>query len=147
MDRQPMLRLIYLSRVWRNMTNTQLDDILAESRKNNAKNKVTGLLCYGGSSFIQILEGPETAVIQLYGKISQDERHHGCMLLDIHLANKRIFENWAMAYVHSSKADFDELSDVIQGAHKKHEQAVSEMTQILRAYLGQKVNLQTSAIS
>lgn len=136
-----MLRLIYLSRVWRNMTNTQLDAILAESRSNNAKNKITGLLCYGGTSFIQILEGPEAEIINLYARIVNDERHHGCKLLDVHLSSKRIFNNWAMAYVHSSEADFDELSGVIIGATKKHEQSVNEVSTILRKYLGQKVNL------
>ncbi len=141
-----MLRLIYLSRVWRNMTNTQLDQILAESRANNAKNKITGLLCYGGTSFIQILEGPEAEVVNLYASIVNDERHHGCKLLDVHITNKRIFDNWAMAYVHSSKADFDQLSDVIDGAIKKHEQSVNEVTSILRRYLGQKIPLSSASV-
>lgn len=73
MVQKQMLRLIYLSRVWGNMTNTQLDQILAESRTNNAKNKITGLLCYGGTSFIQILEGPEAEVINLYASIVNDD--------------------------------------------------------------------------
>jgi hypothetical protein len=146
MVQSQMLRLIYLSRVWGNMTNTQLDQILAESRANNAKNKITGLLCYGGTSFIQILEGPEAEVINLYASIVNDERHHGCQLLDIHITNKRIFDNWAMAYVHSSKADFDELSDVIEGAKKKHEQSVNEITLILRRYLGQKIHLSSASV-
>lgn len=144
MQTERILRLIYLSRVWRNMTNTQLDNILAKSRSNNPKKKITGLLCYGGTSFIQILEGPEQEVILLYATILNDERHHGCKILDIHIDMKRIFENWAMAYVHSTKDDFDELSNLLQGAGKKHEQIVSQVVSVLKSYLGKKIDSASS---
>lgn len=123
------------------MTNSQLDEILAKSRTNNPKHKITGLLCYGGTSFIQILEGPEDEVIRLYANIIHDERHHDCKILDIHVGSKRVFDKWAMAYVHSTKDDFEELSEVIDGAGKKHEQSVKEVVSLLRSYLGKEVAL------
>ncbi len=141
MQEVQLIRLIYLSRVWGNMTNTQLDQILADSRENNRQRKITGLLFYGGTSFIQILEGPESEVIKLYSQILEDERHHGCRILDIHITDKRVFENWAMAYVHSSKDDFEELSAVLTGRIKKHQQASHELASLLRKYLGKKIEL------
>lgn len=141
MPSQRLLRLIYLSRVWQSMTNTQLEAILLKSRTNNPKHKITGLLCYGGTSFIQILEGPEDQVVQLYANIINDERHHDCKLLDVHLDTKRMFDKWAMAYVHSTQDDFAELSDIIDRASKKHEQTVKEVVSLLRSYLGKQIDL------
>lgn len=131
-----LLRLIYFSHVWKKMTSVQLEQILAKSRENNARNKISGLLCYGGDSFIQILEGPEQSVISLYSTIIQDQRHERCKILDIHLAKKRIFESWAMGYVHSSKIDFEKLISSIKNTYLSHEQAINTTSSILRKYIG-----------
>lgn len=141
MPSERVLRLMYLSRVWQSMTNSQLEEILLKSRSNNPKHKITGLLCYGGTSFIQILEGPEDDVIRLYANIIDDDRHHNCKLLDVHLDSKRMFDKWAMAYVHSSQDDFEQLSEIMHNTSKKHEQTVKEVVLLLRSYLGKHLDL------
>ena len=99
------------------------------------------MLCYGVTSFIQVLEGPETEVILLYARIIRDNRHHQCRILDIHVADERIFDEWAMAHVKSSEDDFNALSKSIQGACKKHHQASREVASVLRKYLGDNVKM------
>ncbi len=136
MPSEPLLRLIYLSQIWESMNSEQLETILNQSRRNNTENKLTGLLCYGGKSFVQVLEGPESAVIALYAKILNDERHHACHILDIHPASQRIFKDWAMAYVHASEADVAALSSVIENTRKQHPQAANDVAAILRKYIG-----------
>jgi anthranilate/para-aminobenzoate synthase component II len=76
-----------------------------QSRENNQRIHVKGILCYNHTDFIQVLEGPETSVINLYQKILADERHHECKLLNICLSNKYIFNNWSMGYIDISHGD------------------------------------------
>jgi|TARA_R100000353_G_scaffold175374_1_gene145539 hypothetical protein len=83
--------------------------LLHQSRENNQRIQIHGILCYNHSDFIQVLEGPETAVISLYKRILDDERHHDCKLINICLSNKYIFNNWAMGYIDISQGDMRRL--------------------------------------
>ena len=131
-----LLRLVYFSTVKSTMTNDDLDKILTQSRINNSAMGITGILFYGGTDFIQVLEGEQTHIINLYAKIINDTRHWNCRILDIHFDKARIFRDWSMGYVNSSKADFERLSSLLEHRYKQHLMATKEITDILRSYLG-----------
>ena len=67
-----MRQLLYVSSTPRNITPATLDRILAASRANNALLGITGLLIYIDGGFLQILEGEERVVRELYMRISTD---------------------------------------------------------------------------
>ncbi|BAZ86377.1 BLUF domain-containing protein [Dolichospermum compactum] len=52
-----LYRLIYSSYGQSNLGYHDLKDIMEKSEKNNQFDGVAGLLCYGDSVFLQILEG------------------------------------------------------------------------------------------
>lgn len=77
------------------------DDILAivrESQVRNSRLGITGLLCYDGTHFFQIIEGPANTIDALYDAIRNDPRH-----TDIHTLSEvdvtvRSFSDWSMGY-------------------------------------------------
>jgi hypothetical protein len=60
---------------------------------------VTGLLVYGSSSFLQILEGDRTAISQTFNRIARDTRHDNPILIDFSEIAERWFDQWAMRLV------------------------------------------------
>ncbi len=94
-----MRQLLYISTVHRAVAAT-IDPatILAASRRNNARDRITGLLFFNGKRFLQVLEGEEAIVDTTFRRIQQDERHYGLVVLSDHMVSVREFGEWAMAY-------------------------------------------------
>jgi len=59
-----MIRLLYSSQATQNITEQDIAEILEKSQKNNQEVGITGVLLYGGHLFMQVLEGPEQAVLK-----------------------------------------------------------------------------------
>jgi len=77
----------------------EVDDILARSRTNNARDAITGALMFNAGCFAQVLEGPLDKVEAAFERIQQDERHGEVSLLSIEPVTARSFPNWAMGFV------------------------------------------------
>ena len=89
-------RLVYWSRNALFHTTSDLEAemraILAVSRRNNARENITGaLLLYNDGCFAQVLEGPPAAVSQRFERIRTDPRHHDVTLLQAGPAPRRLF--------------------------------------------------------
>lgn len=91
--------LLYVSRIGRDVSEHDYQEILSKSRANNPKREVTGVLCAGGGHFIQVLEGPQQSVMELYTHILKDPRHFDRMLLGVNYLRERLFSEWVMGYI------------------------------------------------
>ena len=100
-----LVRLLYASRCAQTLTQEMIDSILAQSSKHNPALGITGILCYSGDMFIQVLEGARDAVNRLYGNIVRDERHRDVVLLHYCELTERRFANWTMAHVNLAKTN------------------------------------------
>lgn len=89
--------LTYASAATRELSKADLNQLLAQCRKNNAELGITGMLLYKDGNFMQVLEGEEGAVRSLYAKISRDPRHKGYILLQSTL-QERQFPDWSMGF-------------------------------------------------
>ena len=76
-----LVRLLYASRVGASFDADALGAILKQSKINNPVLGVTGVLCFSGGIFMQVLEGGRTVVNQLYNRIAGDPRHADVVLL------------------------------------------------------------------
>lgn len=94
-----LVRLVYTSTVNHDLTQACIEEILQVARRNNAKNGITGLLCFNSKYFLQCLEGPRRLVNQTYEKILNDARHKELVILDYKEIACREFTDWAMGYV------------------------------------------------
>lgn len=95
---EKIYKLIYISSAAIPLADAEIDEILRKSKENNSKVNVTGMLIYREGNFIQLLEGDELAVKNLYSVITKDSRHRGCIILDEGYVSKRCFEGWSMNY-------------------------------------------------
>ncbi|MFM2297311.1 MAG: hypothetical protein RL117_1018 [Verrucomicrobiota bacterium] len=92
----PIYRLTYLSRPAKPFTNEDFDDIESKSVLANNARDVTGLLIVKGESILQILEGREAAVRELYAKIEADPRHEITRLVSAVEDDERYLLTWSM---------------------------------------------------
>ena len=72
--------------------------ILAASRRNNARDGITGGLLFSQGCFAQVLEGPLDAVESAFERIQCDERHSEVTVLQSGPIMARDFPNWSMAF-------------------------------------------------
>lgn len=100
-----LIRLIYVSSARTLLNETALKQILANAQQNNAALGISGMLLYAGGNFIQVLEGEEQAVWDLYQKIAKDPRHNDIIILDDSAITKRAFPTWSMGFKLLSGAD------------------------------------------
>lgn len=95
---QTIFRLIYVSSAVEPLTEDELVALLADARDRNSQLGITGMLLYKDGNFLQLLEGDETAVRTLMGKITRDARHHGTIVLHEERASTRLFADWSMGF-------------------------------------------------
>jgi hypothetical protein len=98
-----LVRLLYASRATTEVGHDELLAILKKSRANNLQCGVTGVLCYSGGVFLQVLEGGRGPVSQLYNRITQDKRHADVVLLAYEEIGERSFVGWSMGQVNLNR--------------------------------------------
>lgn len=100
-----LVRLLYASRAAQPLTPEVIDAILAQSRAHNPEHGITGILCYSGDIFMQVLEGGRDAVCELYNMIVRDDRHRNVRLLSYEETCERRFASWTMGQVNLAKVN------------------------------------------
>lgn len=98
-----MYYLVYISTAVSLMTDVELKEILTVSRRNNEKAGVTGMLLYCEGTFIQLLEGDEENVHEIYSSIQQDTRHKNLIKLVVGEDETRNFADWSMGFATTDK--------------------------------------------
>jgi hypothetical protein len=108
-----MIQLTYTSMAAPLLVTSDIKKIMEIAEKFNSKNKITGCLLYYKHRFIQILEGEEEIIEELYTKIKQDKKHHNVNLLYINEISERIFPQWSMAFKELNKSQLEKLTDTM----------------------------------
>lgn len=98
-----LVRLLYASRAAQPVTHDSIEAILVECRAHNPALGITGILCWGGDIFMQVLEGGREAVSAKYNEIVRDPRHRDVVLLDYEEIAERRFAGWTMGQVNLAK--------------------------------------------
>ena len=94
-----LYRLIYVSQAVSGLEYPDLVDILEKSERNNKKVGITGMLSFGDSMFLQVLDGSRRVVSQTYNRILIDKRHVNAELIDFSEIDYRDFGVWSMKVV------------------------------------------------
>ena len=93
-----MFHVIYVSTETEPMQKQGLIELLDVSRSRNEILGVTGLLLHSKERFIQVLEGEEPAVRQVWASIQRDSRHKDIDLLRCEAKPYRHFPDWRMGF-------------------------------------------------
>jgi hypothetical protein len=113
----PLYCLVYTSIANKKMSDDDLEDLLKKIRKKNETRHVTGMLLYLDPFFMQVLEGEEAMVNDLFNLIKQDSRHHKVSLIYKKPIEERYFSNWTMGFSkisHENIAIMEGFSDFLQ---------------------------------
>ena len=100
-----LVRLMYASRAVPAVDQEELVAILKQSKANNPKLGLTGVLCacFDSRVFMQVLEGGRSAVNRLYNRIAVDPRHTDVELLAYEEISERRFAGWSMGQVNMGR--------------------------------------------
>lgn len=91
----PLVQLVYASRPF-GFDQAILSNLLLDSRRANARDDITGALIARHDLYLQLLEGPEKKVEDVYARILNDDRHVEVTKLVDRPIQHRLFPGWAM---------------------------------------------------
>jgi len=120
-----MYHIIYSSQAKEAMTLTTLVVLLMQARALNERQFITGALVYGDGQFMQVMEGEEAVVKDLYERVAKDPRHHDVRTLAEGPIATRSFAQWSMAFGEVPAAEFQVLQRV--AAYQTPAQLVSQL--------------------
>ncbi len=112
-----LYQLIYVSTATKDMSENDLLELLTQSRYNNEKLGITGLLLYLDGHFLQVLEGSAFNVKGVFRNIQQDSRNTDVSVTFTQYIDKREFGDWNMGFVNLETLNPDEIqgySDFLQ---------------------------------
>ncbi len=81
----------------------EIGQICRQSRDNNTRDSITGLLVFDGAAFCQFVEGPRPAITSLFDRLESDRRH--VRMLVLHFGGTprpRRFGSWRLGYAYSA---------------------------------------------
>jgi len=100
-----LVRLLYASRPAAALDTATVESIMEQSRSNNPRQGITGLLCFSDDIFIQVLEGGRDEVCELFNAIVRDQRHNNVRILHFEEIPERRFGGWTMGQVNIAKVN------------------------------------------
>ena len=77
----------------------QVLEMVEAARAANAAADITGAILLSSGVFMQVLEGPIDAVETTFERICSDLRHKRVRLIELAVAEDRVFEGWSMVRV------------------------------------------------
>ena len=90
-----LYRVVYASQPF-GFDDAMLNGILADARRCNARDGITGALICRADLYLQWLEGPEPAVRGAFARIARDDRHLDVRCLLAGPVDQRLCPAWAM---------------------------------------------------
>jgi hypothetical protein len=100
-------QLVYVSNRKENASESEIDNIVDACKRNNPDLGITGVLLYSDKKFLQLVEGENKVIMNLYDKIREDNRHEHCVMLSYIPIKNKTFPSWHMG---SKKLETGELS-------------------------------------
>lgn len=107
-----MYRVVYISAVTGEFTESMIDDILKVSREQNKIHNITGMLLLNNYQFIQYIEGDEKDIKQLVNNLKKDTRHTDFIILQEGNIDKRLFADWNMLFKNIRYLNEKELKSI-----------------------------------
>jgi hypothetical protein len=102
---EELICLAYTSAATREVGMDEVMQILSASLRRNPAMGITGMLLVSEGSFFQVLEGKRHDVIQLYMRISADDRHDKIVKVLERPIERCAFADWSMGWAELTRAE------------------------------------------
>lgn len=100
-----LYRLSYASTQTSPMGAAALVGLLNQARDSNKRMNITGVLLHREDSFLQVIEGRKTDVLNLFEQIKRDPRHQRVEVLADDFIEDREFSDWQMGFLELDEVD------------------------------------------
>jgi hypothetical protein len=104
-----LIHLIYASKASIDYSKDDIVVLLEKARNTNKFLDVTGMLLSDSGSFLQVLEGEEKNVNQLFSVISGDSRHSNIVKIISEVIPERRFNDWTMGFASLSRQELAKI--------------------------------------
>ncbi|MDR5589550.1 BLUF domain-containing protein [Christiangramia sp. SM2212] len=126
----------YVSSAARDLSETEINDVLKESEIRNNQKDITGLLLYSEGNFFQVIEGEKEIIKSLYSDINKDSRHFNLIKLFEKTIQNEAYDGYKSDFISEDarygRSDFKYYQHYLEVLDKPAKQATS---QILRAFI------------
>ncbi|MBU3621849.1 BLUF domain-containing protein [Polynucleobacter sp. CS-Odin-A6] len=109
-----MYQLIYVSSSTETFTREKFLDLAFVMSSQNTKIGITGMLVFKDGNFMEVLEGEESAVKELFSKIHVDPRHTLVSVIQEGDISAREYSSWAMTFYNSATEQYEHVGSPIQ---------------------------------
>ncbi|MBA6293776.1 BLUF domain-containing protein [Colwellia sp. MB3u-70] len=104
-----LIHLIYASKAYIDFSKHDIAFLLEKARNKNKSLDVTGMLVSDSGSFLQVLEGEEKTINQLFSTISGDGRHGNIVKIISEVIPERRFNDWTMGAASLSRQELAKI--------------------------------------
>ncbi len=101
------------------------------SRRNNARDGLTGALAVNEGWFLQVVEGSATALDRLLRRLAEDPRHTDLEVLSRRPVSGRLFPDWSMVAARITPEVGPQLKRLIDQCRVTPEAAVDALLRIV----------------
>ncbi|MDB5243704.1 MAG: hypothetical protein JWP57_4329 [Spirosoma sp.] len=105
--------LIYLSSSLKLLQEEDFTSLLEQSRKNNSEKGITGILLCVRGHILQVLEGDQQAVEDLFNRVEKDTRHTDVSIALKRPISQRLFPEWAMGYENLTLRELEQVKRLV----------------------------------
>ncbi len=127
-----IFQLIYRSTAARPFYPGDLLALLEQSRRNNERLEITGMLLFRDGQFMQLLEGDEEVVRARFEIIAHDPRHKWVHLVMSGPSGRREFTGWSMGFDEAERSSYPAIwQEQLPGAQPFPEQESVARTLLL----------------
>jgi|GEM_PF-364850 len=126
--------IAYISRATDKLSETDILKLLEKSDSYNNGLGIKGILLFNEGSFLQVLEGDEKIVKNLFNKIAKDDRHDTLIKLFDQKINEMIFRDYNSKFnVLATKFDWITLNEYLK--RQRRTGFTSEVLDMLEPFL------------
>lgn len=93
---ESMRRVVYISQATRAFSQQEIYTLCTNAAAANARHGITGALVVAGTCFLQVVEGPESALMALVDRLQRDPRHRNIGIIVDEPIWVRSFAEWNM---------------------------------------------------
>lgn len=112
-----MIHIVYMSRAVRPLSDQELQGLLDQCHRDNARHQVTGILFYSHGNIAQLIEGEAETLESLFETIARDGRHSHVRKLVQRPITTRSFPQWSMAFHPLETEGFEALEGFLLPHH------------------------------
>lgn len=102
-------QLIYVSTATHTFSHSDVEQLVKVAADNNCAKNLTSMLLYTGTSFMQLLEGGDQDVSDVYAKIAADSRNTGISILLDRVVSERSFPGRMLEFHTIAQATFESI--------------------------------------